>query len=382
MYFCGAIFLATSLVACSGGGSPGSLSGGGGGGIGSGGTTGTLGISLTDAPGDYLNVFVTIDEVQVKQSLAGGDSGWVTAITLGQTFDLLELQNGVMADLGLTVLEAGQYNQIRLILGAVPDDPNLHPFANYVVVEGAPGEFPIDEELKVPSGFQTGIKIIHGFTIVASTTTEIILDFDANKSVVQAGNSGQWLLKPTIKVLKTVENSVGGTVDDGVSSVAGATITAQIFDSLAPDLKDQVIVEGNATSQADGTYLMYLLPDTYNVVATKDGFLPDCVVVAAEFYEAYTANFSLDPVVESGTVSGTFSGVSGGDPSVTISIRQSNVCDTFEVGSINVTNDIPYSIPLPFGSYELVASAAGETSLSLNVVVSDIIDPPLDITFL
>ena len=47
-----------------------------------------------------------------------------------------------------------------------------------------------------------------------------------------------------------------------------------------------------------------------------------------------------------------------------------------------MTNDTLFSIPLPVGSYELVASAAGETSLSLNVVVSDIIDTPLDITFL
>jgi hypothetical protein len=34
------------------------------------------------------------------------------------------------------------------------------------------------------------------------------LDFDASRSIVKAGSSGKWLLKPTIKVLDTEEYSV------------------------------------------------------------------------------------------------------------------------------------------------------------------------------
>ena len=48
------LLMVMSLISCSGSGS------------GDGGT-GTLGVGLTDAPGDYLHVFVTIDEVQVKK---------------------------------------------------------------------------------------------------------------------------------------------------------------------------------------------------------------------------------------------------------------------------------------------------------------------------
>ena len=67
-------------------------------------------------------------------------------------------------------------------------------YANYVI--------DTDEnyqELKIPSGINTGIKIVHGFTISTDQTTELILDFNAEKSVVIADNSGNWLLKPTIK---------------------------------------------------------------------------------------------------------------------------------------------------------------------------------------
>ena len=61
---------------------------------------------------------------------------------------------------------------------------------NYVILEDDSVH-----ELKVPSGYQSGVKIVKGFTINENGTTEIILDFDAMSSVVEAGNSGQWLLK-------------------------------------------------------------------------------------------------------------------------------------------------------------------------------------------
>jgi hypothetical protein len=355
VYLCAALMVLAFLAACSGGGPTGI--------VGTGGTTGTLGLGLTDAPGDYLNVFVTIEEVQVNQDLGDEESGWLTVLTPGETFDLLELQNGVIADLGLAELEAGDYNQMRLILGTEPDDPVAHPFANYLIIEGEAD--PV--ELKVPSGLQTGIKIVQGFTIIASGATELILDFDAQKSVHQAGKSGQWLMKPTIKVLESVANSVGGLVESAEGLVEGTQVTAQTYDDLAADPKDEVMVEGGTTSAADGTYFMYLAPGTYNMVAMAAGFLPECVEVAAEFFEAYTADFFLDPVVEAGTLSGLVSGLAAPEDSATISIRQPVDCGSglvmIEVASVNIVNDTVYGpIALPAGTYQIVASSDGETT--------------------
>ena len=77
-----------------------------------------------------------------------------------------------------------------------------HPYANYVIIDKDPNDAidPVSHELKVPSGDKTGVKIVGGYFISANQTTELILDFDACRSVVQAGNSGQWHLKPTIKL--------------------------------------------------------------------------------------------------------------------------------------------------------------------------------------
>jgi len=114
------------------------------------------------------------------------------------TYNLLELQDGVEAVLGEDNLTAGHYTQIRLILGTEPDDGNntlevAHDFANYVISEGT--VYPIT----IPSAFQSGIKLIKGFDVIANTTTTLTLDFDAAKSVSNIGN-GEWKMKPTITI--------------------------------------------------------------------------------------------------------------------------------------------------------------------------------------
>ena len=90
----------------------------GGGGSGSGGSdsgdTGTLSLGLTDASTDeYKAVYVTISEVKVHRSETADDDegGWITVATPEETFNLLELVNGVIQQLGVTELESGTYTQ-------------------------------------------------------------------------------------------------------------------------------------------------------------------------------------------------------------------------------------------------------------------------------
>ena len=345
-------------------------------GCGGSGGNGTLSVGLTDASTDqYEAVYVTIKEVQVHMS-GGADDSWRTVGTPDKTYNLLTLVNGVRESLGIAALTAGHYTQMRLILGDTPDSSvNIqslaHPFANYAIdLDG------IYHELKVPSGMQTGIKIVQGFDINENSTTELVLDFDAGASVVIAGNSGQYLLKPTIKVLDTREASIiSGVVtkssDDG--GLAGTTVSAQIFNGAAVDAKDRVTVQAATISDADGHFSLFLSPGTYNLVFYTQGFQPFVTKITVAAGESATQDASLDAAA-TGTLSGNTS-LSGGDPEafVTLSFRQDatieGTAEQIELTSVNVANGGTYSVTLPEGAVTVVGSSFSQTTQTVTSTV-------------
>src|SRR5262249_3681515 len=131
--------------------------------------------------------------------------GWRTLSTTTNTFDLMKLQNGVFTTIGEGALPAGDYTQIRLKLGA----------GSTVVVDGT------TFSLKVPSGMESGLKLVGNFNVPPGGTTDVGLDFDASRSLHETG-SGQWMLKPVVKAFTmTAAGSVRGIVlpDSLVTSV-------------------------------------------------------------------------------------------------------------------------------------------------------------------
>src|SRR5437870_5366495 len=182
---------------------------------------------MTDAPAcGFDAVNVTVSKVRVHQSDNASENaaGW-TDITLNppRKINLLDLNdptqpNRALESLGETPLEAGHYTQLRLVL--VPNSGGP-PFANSIVLSAQPNnEIPLD----TPSAVQSGIKLIHQFTVGSGQRVDLLLDFDACKSIVQTGN-GTYKLKPVIKVIPFVLNGIDGFVDKTLPNVS---VSAQV----------------------------------------------------------------------------------------------------------------------------------------------------------
>ncbi len=145
---------------------------------------GTLELFLKDFPlGDRQVASVWVEILSIKAH--GEATGWTTVFAnpKGAEFDLLELSTEP-AHLSTTQLAPDLYTQIRLVLGS----------ANRVTLTGS-GDFP----LVVPSGEQTGIKIVGEFSIKEGADTTLVLDFDAQQSVKLTGR-GKYHLKPVIRI--------------------------------------------------------------------------------------------------------------------------------------------------------------------------------------
>lgn len=187
--------------------------------------TGTMRLSLTDAPAcGYESAFVTVERVRVHQSGSAGDndSGWHEVVLAApQRIDLLTLNNGTLLPLGQTELLAGTYTQLRLVLA-----PNTAaaPLANAVTPIGGSAT-----ALTTPSGQQSGLKANVNLTVPAGQVADFAIDFDACKSFVKAGNSGRVLLKPVlavIPILSTAGQRIVGFVAPALANT-GTTVSAQ-----------------------------------------------------------------------------------------------------------------------------------------------------------
>ena len=173
-------------------------------------------VSMTDAPGPYSEVNVDIQSVEVT----GNNGQTVLLNTTAGIYNLLDFTNGVSVLLATSVLNDAKVQQIRLILG-----PN-----NTIVKDG------ITYPLSTPSAEQSGLKLQVHQTLVADIDNTILIDFDANTSIVETG-SGTYKLKP---VLRTVVTAVTGNITGSVTPAgtlamvsATSTTTGLVYTSSA-----------------------------------------------------------------------------------------------------------------------------------------------------
>jgi len=237
----GSAVATATLVACGGGGGNAS--------------TGTLQLAMTDSPGcGYDHVYVTVNKIRVHQSATADDgaSGWQEVIVpIPQKIDLLSLTNGVLQELGSLPMPPGRYEQVRLVLSNAT-------LANALVLSGTSNEV----ALTTPSGQQSGYKLQAHFDVAANQVADMVLDFDACKSIVRAGNSGRFNLQPVVAVTQRLTTQIEGYVDPAIAS-------SVVVSTRDPDNQLRATVPDSST----GKFVIAYLPENtrYTVVVSGTG---------------------------------------------------------------------------------------------------------------
>ncbi len=159
-------------------------------------------LRLTDAPLDGVTR-VVITLVSVEMLHQDPTKSVLYTFNTPKTIDLLSLR-GTRTEILLADIDipAGLYPELRLVV----DDSDLMSF-----IELDDGSV---HDLKIPSGSSSGLKVKGDINVQANRNVSYTIDFDVRKSVVMAGASGRYLLKPVLRLIDdTLSGHILGTVD-------------------------------------------------------------------------------------------------------------------------------------------------------------------------
>ncbi len=323
-------------------------------------SAGTLRVALTDIPAcGYDEVNVTVEKVRVHQSASATDDGggWSEVVlNPAKRVDLLKLTNGVLEELGATSLPAGNYTLVRLVLSS---NSAATPMANSVVPTGG-----VETALDTPSGQQSGLKINTNVGVASNQLTDIVLDFHVCESVVSAGQSGRYILKPVLSILPratatslAVEGFVATAIANGTTSVS---------------LQQAGVVARATVPDSTGKFLLSPVPaGNYDLVITASGRATAVITgVPVSASSKTVVNASTAPIDPPASTFRTASGnvtTTGSTtiPSATMRAMQAIGTPIIEVIA-RPTDSVTgaYSFSLPIVAPVKTAYAAGATTLA------------------
>lgn len=246
--------------------------------------SGTLNVRMTDAPyptDQIAEANITVTKIEIRQSGGNGEEKFTTILDSEVSANLLDLTNGVTANIASVEVPVGSYDLVRVYISE----------ASVVLNDDAETTF----NLKIPSGAQSGIKVFINpdIEVVGGLSAELLLDVDVSQSFVPLGSPlaiNGFNFKPVIKASnKSFAGRVIGTVttivDETVTPISGAQVSIFAADTL------------NTTSftNAEGKFeVPGLIAGLYDITVEAEGFTPetetDIEVVVAN---ATTANFEL-----------------------------------------------------------------------------------------
>ena len=237
-------------------------------------SSGLINLSITDTPVEGVSsVVVAFTGVELM-----GPGGQQTfTFPSEKSIDLLTLQGNASAALltGVSV-PAGNYQWLRLDIDA----------ANSYVMTSTGGKYPIS----IPSGSQTGLKLVSGFTVAQGNLSDFTLDFNLRQALTlsNSGGTSTYVMTPALRLTNNQQvGTVSGTVA-GTLSIGGTLITAStcspavyVYDGTVTTLNgyDVTVTGGtspltsatvslNNTTGAYSYTVGFLAPGTYTLAVT------------------------------------------------------------------------------------------------------------------
>jgi hypothetical protein len=236
-------------------------------------------LKLVDEPGDYLEVNVEIIDIQYNSSES--EEGWTSFdIENPISVDLTELIAGNSLLLVDQIIPSGMLKQIRLVLS---DN-------NTLVIEAEGGEAGEPIHLDTPSAQQSGLKLNLNEELIGGFSYTFILDWVVQESVVEAGNSGMYNLKPVIKVNAEVNSgSISGVVIETIDEVPVAieNVTVEVY------TQDDVLVTDTLTDESGNFLFQGLGEGSYKIKITLEGY---------QVYESGEIIVSVGDVFDAGNI--------------------------------------------------------------------------------
>lgn len=257
--------LAASLIAtaCSSGS----------GGSGDSASTGTLNLTVTDAPIDPALVEearIWVDQVRIHPQ-ADSENGFLVIYDgAPRELNLLDLRNGITQGLAQADVPAADYRQLR-----------LHVSSAYLRLVNGNEYSSADNSLKINSQASSGFKVFidPAVTVQAGFSTDLLLDIDLGKTFKPTPandpeNATSYKLHPVIRAANISETGeIRGTVtaDDGTGTgtyVAQENVAVYIMPPGETDPENSIA--STATGVDGGYAILGLEAETYDVLAILD----------------------------------------------------------------------------------------------------------------
>ncbi len=246
--------------------------------------TARIQLKLVDSPGDYEEVNIEIIDIQYNSS--ENEGGW-TSFSPENGYpiqvDLTKLIAGNNLLLTDEIIPSGKLDQIRLVLS---DN-------NTIVIEGEAEPIHLD----TPSAEQSGLKLKLDTELESGFTYTFILDWDVQKSIVKAGNSGKYILKPVLRVNTEVNSgSISGKVigDDVNDAVTTAVALEDIIVKIYKQDDDTEIFAQTLTNENGDFLFQGLSAGNYTLKIEDNRFI--------EFESEDTIQVKVGEVFDAGTI--------------------------------------------------------------------------------